>query len=136
MTSEAQAGVVHVPVSVGELVDKITILRIKVARFTSEAKRRNVARELVALELEAAKVDCRSLFSLEERELERVNTALWDVEEDLRIHEARGDFGASFIALARSVYVTNDERARRKARINDLAGSLYREEKSYDEGSR
>ena len=136
MTSEAQAGVVHVPVSVGELVDKITILRIKVARFTSEAKRRNVARELVALELEAAKVDCRSLFSLEERELERVNTALWDVEEDLRIHEARGDFGASFIALARSVYVTNDERARIKARINDLAGSLYREEKSYDEGSR
>jgi len=136
MTSEVQAGVVHVPVSVGELVDKITILRIKAARLTSDSKRSNVARELAALELEAAKLDSRALFSFEERELERVNTTLWDVEEDIRVHEARGDFGATFIALARRVYVTNDERARLKARINDLAGSLYREEKSYDEASR
>lgn len=136
MTSSAVSGLVHVPASVGELVDKITILRIKAQRLASETKRANVARELAALEEEAAKLGGRERFEVEERELQRVNEELWDVEEHLRAHEARGDFGPTFIALARRVYITNDERARLKACINDRVGSLFREEKSYDESSR
>ena len=129
----ATSRVVHVPVSIGELFDKISILRIKFERLSSDEKRANVARELRALETEAAalSLDKRAQDD-DERALRGVNETLWEVEERLRALEAQGDFGPTFVAFARSVYVTNDERARIKSRINDWAGSLYREEKSYE----
>jgi hypothetical protein len=130
------SGVVRVPVSIGELFDKITILRIKEDRLRSEEKRANVRRELGALEDEARALALPAWIEDEARELRRVNETLWDVEEELRALEAKQDFGPRFVDLARAVYKTNDERAAIKARINDRAGSTYREEKSYDEASR
>ena len=130
------SGVVRVPVSIGELFDKITILRIKADRIRSEAKRANVRRELEALETEARALGLPAWIDEEASALRLVNEALWDVEEDLRALEAKQDFGSRFVELARAVYKTNDERAAIKARINDRAGSAYREEKSYDEASR
>jgi hypothetical protein len=132
----APSGVARVPVSIGELVDKITILRIKSERIRSEAKRDNVRRELAALEEEAARLDLGPTFDADIEALHRVNEALWDVEEELRALDAKKEFGARFVELARAVYTTNDERAAIKARINDRAGSAFREEKSYDEASR
>jgi len=130
------SGVVRVPVSIGELFDKISILRIKTDRIRSDAKRANVRRELEALDAEALTLALPAWIEDEQRDLRRVNEALWDVEEELRALEAKQDFGARFVELARAVYTTNDERAAIKARINDRAGSTYREEKSYDEATR
>ena len=122
----------RVPVSPGELLDKITILRIKQARIRDEEKLRHVEIELAELEQIAA---C-SLPQLAEldflvRELQSVNETLWDVEDALRECERRQKFDAEFVALARSVYRYNDRRAEIKKRINLLLGSRLVEEKSY-----
>jgi hypothetical protein len=121
-----------VPISPGELLDKITILRIKAARMREAAKVANVRHELSLLEKTwrdsgAAAVD----LGLEEANLTRVNEALWVIEDDIRDEERAQRFGDKFIALARAVYVTNDERAAIKKRINTLLGSSIVEEKSY-----
>ena len=121
-----------VPISPGELLDKITILRIKAARMSDAAKVANVRHELTLLERVwtdsgAAAVDLGS----EEANLTRVNEALWVIEDDIRDEERAGRFGPKFIELARAVYVTNDERAAIKKRINSLSGSSIVEEKSY-----
>lgn len=120
---------IAVPVSVGELLDKIAILRIKRARIPDPAKLANVARELAALE--ALDVPGREPLGALEGELRAVNEALWDVEDDIRALDARGDFGPAFVALARSVYRLNDRRAALKRAINERAGSGLVEEKSY-----
>jgi hypothetical protein len=124
-----------VPVSWGEIIDKITILRLKRERITREAARANVAHELRLLEEIAAPLvaEVPALAPLEDR-LAAINASLWDVEDALRAAEKAGDFGASFVALARSVYRLNDERAAVKRQINDLVGSSLVEEKSYDGG--
>ena len=121
-----------VPVSAGELVDKITILRVKAARIGDPAKEANVRRELALLEVEAAQhlPDSPQLQALTE-ELTGVNAALWDVEDGKRDCERRQDFGPDFVALARKVYIENDRRAALKRQINDLTGSEIVEEKSY-----
>jgi hypothetical protein len=121
-----------VPISPGELLDKITILRIKAARINDAAKVANVRHELSLLEQTwkdsgAAAIDLDS----EEANLTRVNEALWVIEDDIRDEERAGRFGGRFIELARAVYVTNDERALIKKRINTLLGSSIVEEKSY-----
>jgi hypothetical protein len=121
-----------VPISPGELLDKITILRIKAARMSDAAKVANVRHELALLEKVwtdsgATAVDLGS----EEANLTRVNEALWVIEDDIRDEERAGRFGPRFIELARAVYVTNDERAAIKKRINTLLGSSIVEEKSY-----
>lgn len=121
-----------VPVSPGELLDKITILRIKAARMSDAAKVANVKHELVLLEKTwkdsgAAAVDLGN----EEANLTRVNEALWVIEDEIRDEEHASRFGPRFIELARAVYVTNDERAAIKKRINTLLGSSIVEEKSY-----
>jgi hypothetical protein len=121
-----------VPVSPGELLDKITILRIKAARMSDAAKVANVKHELSLLEKTwmdsgAAAVD----IGAEEANLTRVNEALWVIEDDIRDEEGAGRFGQKFIELARAVYITNDERAAIKKRINTLLGSSIVEEKSY-----
>ena len=121
-----------VPVSPGEMLDKITILRIKAARMGDAAKVANVKHELALLEKTwkdcgAAAVDLGD----EEANLTRVNEALWVIEDDIRDEERASRFGPRFIELARAVYVTNDERAAIKKRINTLLGSSIVEEKSY-----
>jgi hypothetical protein len=117
-----------IPVSAGELVDKITILRVKAARI-APSKQANVKKELALLEAVAAR-ELPDLGGLAE-ELEAVNAQLWDIEEGKRDCERRGEFGPEFIALARSVYVENDRRAAIKRRINEAVGSDLVEEKSY-----
>jgi hypothetical protein len=123
---------VRVPVSVGELLDKISILRIKTRRIADAAKVANVKRELDALDAEVAAMDVdRDLVEGFLAELEEINDVLWVIEDDIRACEARQDFGEEFIRLARAVYRTNDVRARIKKRANDATGSELTEEKSY-----
>ena len=123
---------IHVPISPGELLDKITILRIKAARMSDPVKVANVKHELALLEKTwrdsgAAAVDIGD----EEANLTRVNEKLWVIEDEIRDEERAKRFGEKFIELARSVYVVNDERAAIKKRINTAMGSTIVEEKSY-----
>ena len=121
-----------VPVSVGELIDKITILQIKSERITNRDQVANVKRELAALEAASARVACDAAVLAQcTADLKRVNETLWEIEDAIRDCEAHGDFGETFIELARSVYRHNDERARLKRALNVAAGSRYVEEKSY-----
>ena len=121
-----------VPVSVGELIDKITILRIKSERIANRDQVANVKRELAALEAVSARIACDAAVLAQcTADLKRVNEALWEIEDAIRECEAGGDFGPRFIELARSVYRQNDERARLKRKLNVAAGSRYVEEKSY-----
>lgn len=120
------------PISAGELVDKITILRVKAQRIGDQAKEANVRKELAMLEALAA--DALPASAEIERltgELAQVNAALWDIEDGKRDCERRGDFGDRFVALARSVYIENDRRAAIKRAINEATGSDIVEEKSY-----
>lgn len=121
-----------VPVSWGELLDKITILEIKAERIADPLRRANVEAELRAL------LPARGgLAGREGRiaglvaQLKEVNERLWEVEDAIRLAEAAQDFGPRFVRLARAVYRTNDQRAALKRRINDQLGSELVEEKSY-----
>jgi len=129
----AEGQEILVPTSIGELIDKITILSIKREKILDEAKRANVLTELDRLMERAMehKID-HLLATAEGNRLREVNLALWEVEDDIRAHEMQADFGPSFIALARSVYRLNDERSRLKRAMNIAAGSLLVEEKSFD----
>jgi Flp pilus assembly protein TadD len=120
------------PCSIGELVDKITILRIKTRRINDADKLRNVRRELAMLEELATDAGLvgPSIASLIDR-LDAVNARLWDIEDVIRIREREGRFGSEFVTLARSVYVNNDERAALKRAINRMFDSALVEEKSY-----
>lgn len=123
-----------VPLSPGELLDKITILRIKAARILDAGKLANVRLELGLLEQtwrdsRFAAVD----IDREERALQQVNERLWDIEDRIREKEARQTFDREFIELARAVYHSNDERAAIKKRINQALGSRLVEEKSYQQ---
>jgi len=120
-----------VPLSAGELLDKITILRIKAARIEETSKLANVRHELMLLERIWREAFGAVALEGEEAELERVNGALWEIEDRIREHEARGVFDAAFIELARAVYLRNDERAAIKRRINLKLNSPIVEEKSY-----
>jgi len=123
---------IRVPVSVGELVDKITILEIKCERISDASKLKNVRRELDALQaVRGHEVETSKALTRATRELRRVNEALWEIEDAIREQERRGDFGERFVELARSVYRQNDERARLKREIAQLTGSALTEEKSY-----
>ncbi len=123
---------VRVAISIGELIDKITILEIKAERIADPDKRRHVLAELEVLR------SARTGAGLDGAEMQRftaelksINAALWDIEDAIREAEAQGDFGPHFIELARSVYRTNDRRARIKHRINVAYNSEIIEEKSY-----
>ena len=123
-----------VPISPGELIDKITILEIKSERMTDATKLANVRTELELLMATwnaspYAQVD----ISDDWRALRGVNEKLWVIEDDIRDKERASAFDAVFIELARAVYVTNDERAAIKKRINTRLGSRLVEEKSYAE---
>ena len=123
-----------VPVSYGELLDKIAILQIKSERMTDSAKLENVRRELSALEAiwmahPAAGGDVVGLRA----QLKTVNERLWVIEDDIRLKEKAQSFDDAFVQLARSVYIENDTRARIKKDINLALGSTYVEEKSYQD---
>jgi hypothetical protein len=124
-----------VPISPGELIDKITILEIKSARMTDAAKLHNVRTELTLLNetWSASEFSKKADISAEWTGLRDVNGQLWDIEDRIRDKERDGQFDAGFIELARAVYVTNDERAALKRRINTKLGSVLVEEKSYKE---
>ncbi|MCC7635074.1 DUF6165 family protein [Stenotrophomonas rhizophila] len=121
-----------VPVSFGELLDKISILQIKSERIDDAAKLANIHAELSALEKTwmahpAGGGDIAGLRA----ELKAVNERLWDIEDNIRLQDKAQAFDARFVELARSVYLQNDERARIKKQINLVLGSAYVEEKSY-----
>ena len=121
--------IVTEPVSVGELLDKMSILRIKLAQFRDEGKRHNARRELD--ELEAVSRAHGLSHAALEAALDEVNGRLWVVEDELRVLERDQDFGPRFVELARAVYVTNDQRARIKRDLNEAFGSTLVEEKQY-----
>ena len=120
-----------VPISPGELLDKITILRIKSARMTDAAKLANVRTELADLEKTWRDAIGSADLAEDERGLQAVNERLWVIEDDIRDKERAQAFDARFIELARSVYIENDERAAIKKRVNVKLGSRIVEEKSY-----
>lgn len=126
--------VLSVPISYGELIDKITILEIKAERIRDPAKLANVRTELDMLSATwsshaASKTD----IAAERDRLKAVNLALWVIEDDIRVKEKAQTFDAQFIELARSVYFQNDERAAIKKAINVKLGSTLIEEKSYED---
>ncbi|MBL4852078.1 MAG: hypothetical protein JKY90_07345 [Gammaproteobacteria bacterium] len=123
---------VMTPISFGELIDKITILEIKSERITDEAKLKNIRYELGLLSsVWQQHNNDKTDISPQWKALREINSKLWIIEDDIRDLERDGDFGESFIALARAVYLTNDERSNVKRDINITLGSTVVEEKSY-----
>lgn len=122
------------PVSIGELLDKISILEIKMEKISDPEKRKNIKFELELLQKTADEFltdkKTERLTQLYQ-ELKSHNESLWKIEDDIRDKEREKSFDQEFIELARSVYFTNDKRAARKKDINLLLGSLIVEEKSY-----
>jgi hypothetical protein len=125
---------IEAPISLGELIDKITILEIKVANITDANKLKNVSHELNVLN---AKIDSlldaagKTKLAPLQQALKDINQELWIIEDDIRDCEYVKDFSDKFIQLARAVYVTNDKRAKVKKDINLAFGSELIEEKSY-----
>ncbi len=123
-----------IPISPGELLDKITILQIKAQRMTDPVKLANVKTELDMLSKvwsEAVAVDAEIIALT--AELKAVNEALWEIEDNIRDEERNKRFNIRFIELARAVYVTNDERANAKKKVNLHLNSTIVEEKSYQD---
>ncbi len=123
-----------IPISWGELLDKITILQIKASKIVDAAALRNIQNELTLLN------NTKMGLTLEDRHLAKmisdlaeINQSLWDIEDSLREKERRQEFDAEFISLARSVYRENDKRAKVKRHINDYLCSELVEEKSYSD---
>jgi hypothetical protein len=122
----------QIEVSPGELIDKLTILEIKLDRIGDAETRRNVEAEHVVVHAayEAHVPVSATLAALIDK-LHEVNLRLWTIEDDIRDCERRHEFGPTFVALARSVYLSNDRRSELKREINALLGSKLREEKTY-----
>lgn len=134
--SAGAARMILAPVSVGELIDKITILEIKSEKISDPAARANVQRELEALQaLREGESLPPAVLGIVPA-LAAANRQLWEIEDALRGLEREGRFDADFVALARQVYGVNDRRAALKRQINILAGSAIVEEKHYRSDSR
>ncbi|MGB1801129.1 MAG: DUF6165 family protein [Gammaproteobacteria bacterium] len=123
---------INIELSVGELLDKVTILQIKSERISDQAKLENINKELRVLTV-LWEASAYSQTDLKEniQALKDVNEALWDIEDKIRDKERDQSFDQEFIELARSVYFTNDKRAEIKKVINTKTGSELVEEKSY-----
>ena len=129
--SSIKKKIINAPISIGELVDKITILEIKKNKLQN-SKLENVLKELSFLRklMEKHQIEITdSLFT----QLKEINLTLWNIEDQIRIKEKNKEFDNIFIELARSVYFTNDKRSEIKKRINRLSNSEITEEKSYAE---
>lgn len=124
---------IAVPVSYGELIDKITILEIKAERIGNPEKLANVRTELDLL-TRTWVADAQSAIDItaERAKLKAVNEALWDIEDHIRVKEKAKAFDSEFVELARAVYFRNDDRAAYKREINEKLGSTLVEEKSYE----
>ena len=128
-----------IEVSNGEIVDKLTILAIKLEQIKDEAKLINAQKEYDVLApivhdmYEALSELDRPEMKKLHKDLQDINKTLWNIEDHIRVHESKKDFEDDFIELARSVYYTNDERADVKKKINTLTGSSLVEEKSYED---
>ncbi len=128
--------IIQVPVSPGEVLDKITILEIKSERISDTSKLVNVRRELELLQASwQQSVDEDDTVRRIHNKLKTINEALWEIEDDIRDKERAREFDQVFIDLARSVYVTNDQRADAKKELNVYLGSEIVEEKSYQDYS-
>ncbi len=119
-----------VEVSIGEVVDKVTILSIKLEKFKDENKRNNVLNEYNVLKknIESLGINEKTQEFID---LKEVNLKLWNIEDSIRIKESKGEFDNEFIQIARSVYFENDVRAEIKKKINLKFGSEFVEEKEY-----
>ena len=128
--------IINIPISWGELIDKITILEIKMDRIQDVKKLENINKELQALTLVFSE-GCPEPESIEKlkAELRAVNEQLWEIEDDIRRYEKAKDFSQGFIDLARAVYINNDQRAALKREINTVLKSELFEEKSYEDYS-
>ena len=137
-TDMGQEQYLLIPVSIGELVDKITILEIKKQNIKRQKAQENISNELQLLQdsLNSWTKKFPDNLNLKsaciKKILSRINQELWDTEESLRKHEAEDHFGQEFIKLARSVYILNDKRAQLKRSINTIYGSNLFEEKSHN----
>jgi hypothetical protein len=127
----AAGTIVFVPISPGELFDKISILEIKSVRIADRVKHENVRRELALLSETRQSLSHSPELAALTAELKSVNERLWDIEDAIRNCERRQEFGPAFVDLARSVYRQNDRRAELKRKINELLGSRLTEEKAY-----
>lgn len=132
MASISNSSPIVIEISPGELLDKVSILNIKSERIADPEKLKNIEYELGLYSDICRKLvnDDPGLAELSD-DLKSVNDALWEIEDEIRAYEAKGDFGARFVELARSVYHKNDERAAIKREINERLGSAIVEEKSY-----
>ena len=121
-----------VPVSSGELIDKITILKIKKKKIFNKSKLKNINNELSLLnEIYKNNFKNNKKLLLYEKKLIKINKKLWDIEDKIRFLESKKIFNQQFIDLARTIYINNDERSEIKKKINKLTGSYFVEEKSY-----
>jgi len=123
--------IIECPVSLGELVDKVSILKIKTIKITNESKRKlaldefeHLQRKLESLNLKGVQAFLDELFA--------INSKLWIIEDDIRLKEKNQAFDDEFVQLARAVYQTNDQRFEVKAKCNQHYGSLIQEVKSYE----
>jgi hypothetical protein len=121
---------VKIEISPGELFDRLTILEIKLERIVAPEKQARLKEEYESLSRLRAGVETPEIAAFV-TELKAVNAALWRIEDEIREHERRQDFGAAFVELARAVYLNNDRRAALKRQIDLLLGSTLTEEKSY-----
>ena len=123
---------ITVPVSSGELIDKISILKIKRNKIANKSKLKNINKELSLLnKIYKNNFKKNKKLFLYEKKLININKKLWDIEDKIRLLESKKRFNKEFIELARAVYINNDERSQIKKKINQLTGSNLIEEKSY-----
>ena len=121
-----------VPISIGELIDKISILKIKKKKILNKNKSKNINKELNFLEkIYRSNFKHNKKLKLYEKQLVKINKTLWEIEDQIRNLESKKDFNKTFIKLARSVYISNDKRSHIKKKINLLTQSDVIEEKSY-----
>ena len=126
-------GKILAEISAGELIDKITILEIKLDKISDKVKTNDVSKELNSLQETMQKhFPDQTEISNYMKSLKKINLRLWDIEDAKRLAEKNSDFGEKFIKLAREVYKFNDERAKVKLQINENFGSNIKEVKSYD----
>ena len=125
---------VNIPISLGELLDKISILEIKNKKILDESKILNIKKELNGLKkvLDELNINLSETNNLYNK-LYKINLTLWEIEDSITVLEKNEDFGEKFIELARAVYITNDQRFEVKNDINKLFNSEYVEEKSYED---
>ena len=121
-----------IPVSSGELIDKISILKIKKKKILNKSKLKNINNELSLLnEIYKRNLKKNKRILLYEKELIKINKKLWNIEDKIRFFESKKNFNQQFVELARAVYLNNDERSEIKKKINKLTDSYLIEEKSY-----